>query len=144
MSFNLPHGIQAALRRPRMAGRAVAWLAVVPIGACVLLCAAQNGANPCKSIHDSVLSTPPDANEKPETRQQQQPAQQGDDAASQARKKQIADDTAKLLKLATELKTEVDKTSKDTLSLGVIRKADEIERLARRVKEKMKVDAGGS
>jgi hypothetical protein len=44
-----------------------------------------------------------------------------------------------LLKLATDLKTEVDKTTKDTLSLGVIRKADEIERLAHDVKEKMKL-----
>jgi hypothetical protein len=55
------------------------------------------------------------------------------------RRRQIADDSARLLKLATDLKAEVDKTTKDTLSLGVIRKADEIERLAHDVKEKMKL-----
>jgi len=64
-------------------------------------------------------------------------------AANAERKKQIAEDSAKLLKLATDLKAEVDKTSKDTLSLNVIRKADEIERLAHSVKEKMKLTVGG-
>jgi hypothetical protein len=64
------------------------------------------------------------------------------DAANAERRKQIADDSAKLLKLATDLKAEVDKTSKDTLSLNVIRKADEIERLAHSVKEKMKLTVG--
>jgi hypothetical protein len=65
-------------------------------------------------------------------------------AANAERKKQIAEDTAKLLKLAAELKAEVDKTTKDTLSLGVIRKAGEIERLAHNVKEKMKLTVGAS
>jgi hypothetical protein len=65
-------------------------------------------------------------------------------AANAERKKQIADDSAKLLKLATELKSEVDNTSKDTLSLSVIRKADEIEKLAHGVKEKMKLSVGAN
>jgi hypothetical protein len=43
-----------------------------------------------------------------------------------------------LLALATELKVDMDKTNKDMLSLDVIRKADEIEKLAHSVKEKMK------
>ena len=61
------------------------------------------------------------------------------EAANIERKRQIADDSAMLLRLATELKTAVDKASKDTLSIGIIRKADEIERLAHGVKEKMKL-----
>lgn len=61
------------------------------------------------------------------------------DAVNIERRRQIADDSVRLLKLATDLKVEVDKTTKDTLSLGVIRKADEIERLAHEVKEKMKL-----
>lgn len=56
------------------------------------------------------------------------------------RKQQITDESAKLLKLASDLKAEVDKTSKDTLSLSVIRKADEIEKLAHDVREKMRAD----
>ena len=66
------------------------------------------------------------------------------DSANGQRKRQIADEGAQLLKLATDLKAEVDKTTKDTLSLAVIRKADEIERLAHNVKEKMKLTVGGS
>jgi len=54
------------------------------------------------------------------------------------RQKLLVADTERLLSLATELKTEVDKSSKDTLSLDVIKKADEIEKLAHTVKEKMK------
>ena len=64
------------------------------------------------------------------------------EAANAERRKQIADDSSRLLKLATDLKAEVDKTSKDTLSLNVIRQADVIERLAHDVKEKMKLSIG--
>jgi hypothetical protein len=135
----------------RFAGRNIerqlAW-AAVPILFCALPSMAQTTpttTNPCRSVHVPPLTTPSDANAQMEMREQQQQTKQSDfAAANEERKKQIADDTAKLLKLATELKTEVDKTSKDTLSLGVIRKADEIERLAHSVKEKMKPEAGGS
>jgi hypothetical protein len=54
------------------------------------------------------------------------------------RQKQLVTDTQKLVALANELKTDVDKSNKDMLSLDVIRKADEIEKLAHSVKEKMK------
>jgi hypothetical protein len=47
-------------------------------------------------------------------------------------------DTDKLLTLATDLKQQVDKSTKDTLSVDVIKKADEIEKLAHSVKERMK------
>ncbi len=59
-------------------------------------------------------------------------------AANDERQKKLMADTEKLLALATELKTDVDKSTKDTLSIDVIKKADEIEKLARSVKEKMK------
>lgn len=54
------------------------------------------------------------------------------------RQKKLQEDTEKLLSLANELKADVDKSTKDTLSLDVVRKADEIEKLAHSVKEKMK------
>lgn len=54
------------------------------------------------------------------------------------RQKQIVSDTDKLLALAIELKADVDKSNKDTLSLAVLKKADEIEKLAHSVKEKTK------
>jgi hypothetical protein len=54
------------------------------------------------------------------------------------RQKRLQMDTDKLLSLATELKEQVDKTDKNTLSLDVIKKADEIEKLAKSVKDRMK------
>lgn len=59
-------------------------------------------------------------------------------AVANERQKKIADETAKILQLATELKSEVDKTTKDQMSLETIRKAEEIERLAHDVKQRMK------
>jgi hypothetical protein len=50
----------------------------------------------------------------------------------------IKRDTDKLLALATELKEYVDKSNEHVLSLDVVRKAEEIEKLAHHVKEKMK------
>lgn len=58
------------------------------------------------------------------------------------RKTQIADESTKLLSMAISLKAEVDKTNKDVLSINVIRKAEEIEKLAHTVKEKIKQSAG--
>jgi hypothetical protein len=47
-------------------------------------------------------------------------------------------DTDKLLKLSVELKSYVDKSDENVLSLTVIKKADEIEKLAKSVKDKMR------
>jgi hypothetical protein len=47
-------------------------------------------------------------------------------------------DTEKLLELATELKGSVDESDENQLSLEVIRKAEEIEKLARRVRNRMR------
>lgn len=54
------------------------------------------------------------------------------------RQQDIRKDTEKLLELATELKQAVDKTNENTLSLDVVKKAEQIEKLAKSVKEKMK------
>jgi hypothetical protein len=89
----------------------------------------------------SLANQLPDANSQMKMREQQA-KQQNFEAANIERKRQIAEDSAHLLKLATDLKAEVDKTNKDTLSLIVIRKAEEIERLAHNVKEKMKLTVG--
>ncbi len=54
------------------------------------------------------------------------------------RQKQLKEDTDKLLQLATELKTSVDKTNENVLSLDVVKKAEEIEKLAKQVKTNMR------
>jgi sRNA-binding protein len=53
------------------------------------------------------------------------------------RQEQVAADTQKLLKLSQELKAEVAKSSKDTLSLTVIKKAEEVETLAKKLKDEL-------
>ena len=54
------------------------------------------------------------------------------------RQEDIKNDTDKLLELATELKQYVDKTNENIISLDVIKKAEQIEKLAKTVKDKMK------
>lgn len=51
---------------------------------------------------------------------------------------QLKSDTDKLLKLSVELKTYVDKTNTNVLSLDVMKKAEEIEKLAKSVRDKMR------
>ena len=61
--------------------------------------------------------------------------------AKKAAKERVAalkNDTDKLLKLSVELKQFVDKSDENVLSVDVIKKAEEIEKLAKSVKEKMK------
>lgn len=58
--------------------------------------------------------------------------------AAKERAAAIKTDTDKLLKLSVELKAYVDKSDENVLSLDVIRKAEEIEKLAKSVKDKMK------
>ena len=53
-------------------------------------------------------------------------------------RRQIADQSARLLQLATELKAAVDNSDACTLSIHIVRKADSIARLAHGVKEEMK------
>lgn len=57
---------------------------------------------------------------------------------NQQRQQDIQKDTEKLLELATELKQAVDKSNENMLSLDVIKKAEQIEKLAKQVKDKMK------
>lgn len=58
--------------------------------------------------------------------------------ANEQRQAELKRDTEKLLKLSTELKEYVEKSNENVLSLDVIKKADEIEKLAHSVKTKMK------
>jgi hypothetical protein len=80
-----------------------------------------------------------------------QPEQQGEpfpkDIADKMAKEQLKGrydnlkrDSEKLLELATELKQYVDKSGENTMSLEVIRKCEEIEKLSKSVRTKMKGD----
>jgi len=58
------------------------------------------------------------------------------------RQQEIKEETEKLFQLATELKAAVDKSNENVLSMDVVRKAEEVEKLAKKVKEKMKEGVG--
>ena len=122
------------------------WASVGLAFIAALACVAQQnpepaGFHPEKANVITPVNALPDANAQMQN-QEKMTKQQKFEAANSERKKQIADDSTKLLNMAIALKAEVDKTTKDTLSLNVIRKADEIEKLARSVKEKMKLSVG--
>ena len=71
------------------------------------------------------------------------PSAQKKDMEKKANEQRHADlkrDTDKLLQLSTELKQYVDKSNENILSVDVVRKAEEIEKLAHSVKVKMKGD----
>jgi hypothetical protein len=103
----------------------------VAAGAGLLRAHAQSAPAPATTPSQNVASAPTSAPPAPAASQQAPlPAASPDDA----RKQQIASDCADLLKMATDLKSEVDKSTKDVLSVGVVRKAGEIEQLAHKVR----------
>ena len=59
-------------------------------------------------------------------------------ARNDERQKRLISDSEKLLALATELHEQVLKTDKNILSVDVVRKATEMEKLSRDLKERMK------
>jgi|SRR5208283_1489564 len=106
----------------------LAFLLLVEIG-----CVAQTA--------NAFVAQLPSAGQKQNANEEAWEAQQKREAAKKEnlkRERDIKKDTDKLLELATDLKQYVDKTDENTLSLDVIKKADQIEKLAHAVKEKMK------
>ena len=59
---------------------------------------------------------------------------------NEQRQKQIVSDTDKLLALANQLQSEIDRKPKNGTAPSEAKKLDDIERLARSVKEKMKAE----
>lgn len=96
---------------------------------------------PCLLSAQSQHQTPGDINSPPMTDADEARARITHDMEKKAAKERVTalkNDTDKLLKLSVELKSYVDKSDENVLSLDVIKKADEIEKLAKSVKEKMK------
>jgi len=88
----------------------------------------QTGAPPASSP-----STQSDAKKTPDAAAASAPAAVSNDP----QQAQLIADTQKLVKLTQELKAELAKSNKDTLSLTAIKKADEVEKLAKSLKEEM-------
>ena len=110
------------------------WIAVLALG---LLC----GTGAVAQVADSQI---PDASVSGVQHQQREDpllTEQKRELAkkqNERRQQDLKKDTDKLLELATELKQYVDKTNENIISIDVIKKAEQIEKLAHAVKEKMK------
>ena len=88
--------------------------------------------------------------ETPAPRQEPKPDEKSSDSANaktatnqalspeEVRQAQFVADSQKLYQLAQELKVEVAKSNKNTLSIAVTKKAEEIEKLAKSMKERMR------
>jgi oligoribonuclease NrnB/cAMP/cGMP phosphodiesterase (DHH superfamily) len=92
---------------------------------------AQQGRPTVPPPQPPTVTTPSDVWEEQQHKQMEK-------KANLQRQADIRKDTEKLLELATELKQYVDKSNENTLSLDVVKKAEQIEKLAKQVKEKMK------
>lgn len=104
------------------------------VGTAILLgCMAAAGAMPV-----AAQGLPDVTGRRPPTPEEIQMEKARLKQAGKERQAAIRKDTDKLLKLATELKQYVDKTNENTLSMDVVKKAAEIEKLAKEVKERMK------
>jgi hypothetical protein len=115
--------------------------------------AAPQQAPPAPGQSATQQSTPAPAQPAPDAQTTPAPAQQDAAAApaqpavaaaptepdpnmtpEEKRKQQVAQECADLLKLATDLKAQVDKARKDELSITVVRKATEVEQMAHKVR----------
>ncbi len=102
-------------------------------------------AQPAQSNQLSAQSTPPvnrggmegnHVKEEPTISPQMQ--EQMADRRNFDRQKELMADTEKLFQLAQQLRDEVAMSNKDQLSVPVVKKSEEIEKLAKSVKEKMR------
>ncbi|MBZ5531423.1 MAG: hypothetical protein LAO20_08325 [Acidobacteriia bacterium] len=94
------------------------------------------------AAYRTVPAAAPQFRERERSQAEQEMIDKNAREANKKRQQEIKSDTDKLFHLATELKEAVDKSNENTLSLDVVRKADEVEKLAKRVKEKMKEAVG--
>jgi hypothetical protein len=97
------------------------------VGAGLLRGHAQSAPPPATAAPEKVAGAP-----APAPGQQEKPP--AGNSADETQKQQIASECSDLLKMATDLKSEVDKTTRDTLSVTVVRKASAIEQLAHKVR----------
>jgi hypothetical protein len=113
-----------------MRPRRIAWT----LSICLLLTISAKAQNP--GLRPPARRMDPSAADSDESRERL--ARDMAKKANQERHAVLKSDTDKLLKLAVELKDYVDKSNENVLSLDVVKKAEEIEKLAHSVKDKMK------
>lgn len=121
-------------------GGRVAWLcALVALCVCLAFCpaagAAQTQAQPPIIPPNMPGMNPGPPNQDPSVRHMVEKMARD---RNTLRQKKIQADTERLLQLARELNDDVSHSSKNTLSVDVVKDAEEIEKLAKTIKEKMR------
>jgi hypothetical protein len=112
----------------------------------VLTVSAQSQSNPAGPISaDPKPQASPgthEANQTPTVDPKAEPFHSA--TPEELRQAQIEADTKRLFVLSAELRAEVGKTYKESLSITVLKKAEEIEKLARSLKVRMNQDAAAA
>ncbi len=130
-----PHVFSVAAALPWKLVRLPAVMALVLAAVALTAPAQHNGPeNPPGSINRG-LDNGHDGNGpaiSPQMQEQQAERRNSD------RQKQLVADTERLFQLAQQLRDEVGKSNKEQLSIPVIKKSEEIEKLAKSVKERMR------
>jgi hypothetical protein len=83
-----------------------------------------------------------DSNRYLEDSMRRQSSQKAVEKLNEQRQKDMTSETVKLLALANQLKLETDRKSSSNFSMNAVREAEQIEKLARSVREKMKETVG--
>jgi hypothetical protein len=122
---------------------AVLAIAAVPTDFSVAAQQLTNQAEPKPSVQGADANRMPDAIAIMRMRERQVTKAKFE-AANAERKRQLDQDSLALLRLAAEVKAEIDCTNGNSLSLNATRKVEEIERLAHNVQVKMKLTVGAA
>jgi len=124
----------------------LAAIAAIPFSASVSL-SPQNGPVSVNPLPHDISNWPPmnptanptaDANRIMEDAMKAQDNRKRFEQLNLQRHKEMTSDTEKLLALANQLKDETDKAAKDALSMNAVRQAEQIEKLAHSVRDKMR------
>ena len=109
---------------------------LLPLCLCLILCSLQGAFSQQPSAPSLGLPSA-DNSEQPST-MQKDAQKELEKKANLQRQADLKRDTDRLLKLSNELKDYVDRSNENVLSLDVVKKAEEIEKLAHNVKLRMK------
>lgn len=127
--------------REKLRGKQLRRLAILPLGAVTLMALGNGYAGALQNDVSRPTSQPP--SQYGEAQDQRDPTtrlreEKLEKERNNERQLLLVRDTDRLLALARDLKAEVDKSNKDTLSIDVVKKAAEIEKLAKSVKDRMR------
>lgn len=125
----------------------IAWCAMVPFSAPTGFSQSSGPSGGAlridKAVQPTAINQPPDATTQMKLHQDRT-RQQNFDAANALRQSQIADETMKLLILARDLKSQMEKMGGQPLPAHLLREAEVIEILARDVQQRMILVVGPS